>query len=708
MTTAARIVDPMAAEAEAVAEMRAFGLMVPDGLETDRLVRVEVEGHRKGNKAGWYRYHSDSPQSAAYGHWYEAETHTWCARGDRELTPDEREAQCRRIAETERMRRADKAAKETAAAKVAASEWDSATEDFTRVEYLARKRAKPYGVRAAGDSLLIPARDIDGKLWSRQTIDGAGKWFLDDGRIAGCFHVLGSLDGAKRALLCEGYATAATLHEATGLPVIMAFSAGNLEPVAKAVHARHPDLRLVICADDDYKRSDNPGLTKARAAAKAVDGILAVPKFGEGRPDKATDYNDLMFLRSLSEVKTQIEQAIAASVPPLAADRVIEVFARPVQPAIPTGFETADEAMGGGCRGVTLVCGSTGVGKSNWAIQVAVRAARDRSVVLFETELPERQAFARVGAQVLNMGGWRKLYEGGATTGRAIAEALRSLRLRIVELRTVEELSDSLQRVTEYDGAPPFAVIDYLQSFGRSSADDDRRQTVSRASDLITSWTRVTGGSALVVSSVSRAMYQTDDKLAPEEFLAAAKESGDLEFDASTVLFLAVPRPPMGGRSEGRLVIAKSRFGACGVVGVSFDGPTGRFAEVAGGGLTDRERAVLTAIEGGASGQGAIAKAAGIRKADVGHIIRALRSRGLMPGSGSGTSDGEDQANFSATGTSSQAVPAPEPGNGFPSVGRGSRSGTGPHGWDSGSHPVGVKPEPEESPDRGNPDEDLT
>ncbi|MBL0168493.1 MAG: toprim domain-containing protein, partial [Propionivibrio sp.] len=76
------------------------------------------------------------------------------------------------------------------------------------------------------------------------------------------------------------FATGASIHEATGYPVAVAFNAGNLEPVAKALRAKFPDLRLIVCADDDVGTAGNPGMTKATAAARAVGALLAVPDFG--------------------------------------------------------------------------------------------------------------------------------------------------------------------------------------------------------------------------------------------------------------------------------------------------------------------------------------------------------------------------------------------------------------------------------------------
>ncbi|WP_143292886.1 toprim domain-containing protein, partial [Burkholderia pseudomallei] len=109
---------------------------------------------------------------------------------------------------------------------------------------------------------------------------------------AGCFSLIG---GAVSSVLLvgEGYATCATLAAATGYPAAVAFDAGNLHAVATALRGRYPDARIVVCADEDHTTDGNPGVTKARAAADAVAGTVAIPDFGPNRPATGTDFNDL-------------------------------------------------------------------------------------------------------------------------------------------------------------------------------------------------------------------------------------------------------------------------------------------------------------------------------------------------------------------------------------------------------------------------------
>ncbi len=199
----------------------------------------------------------------------------------------------------ERARRAEQAmrqaelrqAREHAEAALRAREMlDSALPEIGQHAYLVNKRVGAHGIFSDGFQLLVPMRDADGKLWNAQRIDPRGnKRVLRGGRVTGLFHRIGRpVD--QTLVICEGYATGATLHESTGHAVAVAFNAGNLKPVAMALRDRYPDFRLIIAADNDRHTSGNPGVTKANEAALAVGGRVAVPEFDDDEP--GTDWND--------------------------------------------------------------------------------------------------------------------------------------------------------------------------------------------------------------------------------------------------------------------------------------------------------------------------------------------------------------------------------------------------------------------------------
>jgi putative DNA primase/helicase len=132
-------------------------------------------------------------------------------------------------------------------------------------------------------------------LWNVQRIQADGTKRFKPGRAGGLYSPLGDLTNPARLLICEGWATGATLHEESGHPVLCAMNAGNLMKVAMAACASWPGADLVICADNDRNTLGNPGLTAATAAAKATGARLAVPEFPEGV--SGSDFNDLAQLR---------------------------------------------------------------------------------------------------------------------------------------------------------------------------------------------------------------------------------------------------------------------------------------------------------------------------------------------------------------------------------------------------------------------------
>ena len=201
----------------------------------------------------------------------------------------------------------ERAQRQQQAAQVAARRWQAAT-PATEHPYLSAKGVQAHGVKLEGEALLIPMRDTAGTLHSVQVIDPeGGKRFLPGGRVKGCYHAIGKPEGVL--IVCEGYATGASIHEATGHAGAVAFNAGNLEAVAQALRQKYPDARLIVAADDDWRTDGNPGVTKATAAARAAGALLAVPRFPADRPDKATDFNDLHKLAGLEAVRACIDAA---------------------------------------------------------------------------------------------------------------------------------------------------------------------------------------------------------------------------------------------------------------------------------------------------------------------------------------------------------------------------------------------------------------
>jgi len=180
--------------------------------------------------------------------------------------------------------------------------------------YIIRKGIEPYIARVDQfDNLLIPLCSLDGKLMSLQFIPIKGKKrFKSGGIVSGHAAMMGSFNNASTLLVCEGYATGCSLHEATHLPVAVVFTANNLEIVSKALSLAHPNVKLVICADNDHqtkrKTGVNVGLDKAYMVATKLNVMLLWPEF-EPEND-GSDFNDIHCQQGLDALTNMLMPAI--------------------------------------------------------------------------------------------------------------------------------------------------------------------------------------------------------------------------------------------------------------------------------------------------------------------------------------------------------------------------------------------------------------
>lgn len=157
--------------------------------------------------------------------------------------------------------------------------------------YLLRKKINPYGARIYKDSIVVPMMDISGSICSLQFIATDGrKRFLKGGKTQGSFNLLGSInqDENQPIIICEGFATAATLYEINNTPTICSFSAGNIEHVVKVFREEYPIKAIIIAADNDQYGDKNIGLELAVEAATKYNCKVIYPEFNL---DKKGEYN---------------------------------------------------------------------------------------------------------------------------------------------------------------------------------------------------------------------------------------------------------------------------------------------------------------------------------------------------------------------------------------------------------------------------------
>lgn len=266
----------------------------PDGV----LHRVPLEQDKRGRRSGWYILFSNGVLAGRAGNWVTGASQTWSATSPTQMSPHEPATFRARIAASKAAQRDAEHARHEQAARRAVALWQQAR-PCTDHPYLATKGVAAHGVRTLAwpqgfidpdsgerdrtpvSSLIIPMRDANGALQSLAAIAPDGrKDFLYGGRKRGCYFAMGVL--VDTLCIAEGFATGASIYEATGYAVAVAFDCGNLLPVALDLRAKYPTVRIILCADDDRYTAGNPGRTKAAEAACAIDGLPAVPTFLDG------------------------------------------------------------------------------------------------------------------------------------------------------------------------------------------------------------------------------------------------------------------------------------------------------------------------------------------------------------------------------------------------------------------------------------------
>ena len=196
--------------------------------------------------------------------------------------------------------------------------------------YLQKKGIKAHtGIYTdkSGQTTFIPLYKIDGQLTSMQYINADGsKRMAKNAQQEGSLHIIDGKDlkKAETIILAEGYATAATIAEATSdnVACIVAINAGNMLAVANELKNNYPNKMYLVAGDDDLavglKEGVNPGRDKALKAAEILNGEAVFPIFAPGEQSvnnkEFTDFNDLAQKSAFGKegVRKQINEKINA------------------------------------------------------------------------------------------------------------------------------------------------------------------------------------------------------------------------------------------------------------------------------------------------------------------------------------------------------------------------------------------------------------
>lgn len=181
---------------------------------------------------------------------------------------------------------------------------NSLPEDGTH-PYLVKKNILPHKTYRYKNNLIIPvflSGETDPVSCQKITWDSQ-KWNMTDGVMQGACHVI---EGShSTACICEGFATGASINQATGFTTLCAMNDNNMIKVAECLYNNNRFERVIICCDNDWKKEAEIGINAGIKAAKTIfekfGFIYVYPQDIEG-----TDFNDLHIERGITAVSEAI------------------------------------------------------------------------------------------------------------------------------------------------------------------------------------------------------------------------------------------------------------------------------------------------------------------------------------------------------------------------------------------------------------------
>jgi hypothetical protein len=257
---------------------------------------------------------------------------------------------------------------------IAGSRWNKAQQADDSFPYLKRKGVPSYGLRTdtdgtMGQVLLIPAYDVNNQIVGLERISGEGeKRHLGQKREA--FHLIGKPGPGEQVFIAEGYATACSIHQITGSPVAVSFSAFNLPNVARIL--KEKGYLPTICPDSGA--SEVTGFRNIKMPGDALEG---------------QDWNDLHRELGLDEARRMFREQESKSTTctedkeERATFKIKKMSARELyQTPLASPSWAIDQMIP---SGLSVIASPPKVGKSYFVLQAAFAVARGEKFLGYRT-----------------------------------------------------------------------------------------------------------------------------------------------------------------------------------------------------------------------------------------------------------------------------------------------------------------------------------
>lgn len=337
------------------------GLEPPDQIIVDgALHRFKSSGNKQFDRSGWYVAHMDGFPTITFGDWRQGIDHTFKADIGRKITVAEEMENLARIQKAKAMRDEERQKKNELTASTVETIWQNGTPATTEHPYLKKKMIQPHGAKVTGDGrLMLPLYGDDGSLATLQYIDAEGnKLYHSGGATKAKFAMIGSMDEPGILYIAEGYATAATIHEATNRPCVVAYSASNLVPVTETMRNKYGiGQDIMIVADND---KSGIGQRYAEQSAAKYGARFVMPDMDGDANDYALAGHDLKLL-----LKPTANNEIIGKMQAIFANELSDDYRPP--------NELIENLMTIG--GLTVLYGDSNSGKTFLALSLAAAVA---------------------------------------------------------------------------------------------------------------------------------------------------------------------------------------------------------------------------------------------------------------------------------------------------------------------------------------------
>lgn len=350
------------------------------------------------------------------------------------------------------------------------------------------------------------------------------------------------------------------------------------------------DLIAAVPTSANTKHYANIVAEKAtlRELIKVTEGISRDCYLGKGNMNDLLESTEkkvfsIVQRRNMGEI-TPIDQVVMESL------SIIEKAAKTTGDVtgLATGFIDLDHKTAGFQPGnLVLIAARPAMGKTSFVLSLAknVILNQKKPIVMFSLEMSKTELVNRLLSMdskvdstkfktgQLSEGDWESLVESGGNIGGSKL-VLDDQSTTIAEIR-------SKCRKLKMENDIQLVIIDYLQLMNGSGRTDSRQQEISEISRALKLMAKELKIPVIALSQLSRQVEQRPDH---RPMLSDLRESGAIEQDADTVLFIyrdEVYNPETDKKNRAEIIIAKQRSGPIGTVELAWLPDYTQFANLA-------------------------------------------------------------------------------------------------------------------------------